>query len=57
MILLHAFVNGYCRDIALFEHVGDVVCVDASLDACCEDNEYHIPTIVFYKMWGANALV
>lgn len=38
---------GICREVALFIKVGDVVCVYASSDACCEDGECYIPSGVF----------
>ena len=36
---------GHEMDVALFEEASDVICVDASLHAFCEDRECYIPLL------------
>ena len=38
---------GHERDVGLFEEVGDVIHVDASLHAYCEDSECYIQFGIF----------
>ena len=47
MYLLHACMYGHERDVGLFEEVGDVIHVDASLHAYCEDSECYIQFGIF----------
>ena len=51
LITIGEFVACMCiwalKVCSISEHIGDVVRVYASLDACCEDSECYIPSGLF----------